>query len=225
MSVMQPLPGLSGIRFFEPLNAEQLAQVARQYRFKPVRLVKGETLASSDAPLEYVFFVLQGTLRAHIAGPGGSSITVALFGRQDVTNLVAALNRDDTARYGLSATRPSQVLAMPCRDFLAMMNTYPALSQSLVQDFSDFINRCFDAIQLSNYKLVRSKIAYHLIVEAKRHDTEAPYIGSVELLSQLLNVARPTLSKELNQLQREGLISVERTHIRLLRKHVLHEYT
>ncbi len=68
-----------------------------------------------------------------------------------------------------------------------------------------------------NQKTIKDKIMFYLISESKKRKTNKINISSKESLAKYLNIPRPSLSRELINLKRDGLIEYNR-HIIIFKK-------
>lgn len=68
-------------------------------------------------------------------------------------------------------------------------------------------------LKLANQKSIRDKILFYLVEYCKEHHTNSIPIKSKELLAKILNIPRPSLSRELLNLQAEGILEVFRKQI------------
>ena len=68
-------------------------------------------------------------------------------------------------------------------------------------------------LKLASQKSLRDKILFYLANYAKENNTKIISIKSKELLANILNVPRPSLSRELINLKKDGIIEFDRTKI------------
>ena len=68
-------------------------------------------------------------------------------------------------------------------------------------------------MKLASQKSLRDKILFYLANYAKENNTKIIPIKSKELLANILNVPRPSLSRELINLKKDGIIEFDRTKI------------
>ena len=71
-------------------------------------------------------------------------------------------------------------------------------------------------LKLLSHKSIEERILFYLDSEKKRLNTKKIPIKSKESLAQLLNIPRPSLSRELIKLKEKGIIEYNRYHIILL---------
>ena len=70
-------------------------------------------------------------------------------------------------------------------------------------------------VKILSQRSIREKILFYLVSESKRLNKKKIPIKSKESLSMLLNVPRPSLSRELINLKNEGIIEFDRYSITL----------
>ena len=70
-------------------------------------------------------------------------------------------------------------------------------------------------LRILSFKGIRTRFVYYLLENRKNENTSVLLHNQVEL-AEYLGVSRPALSKEINNLVKEGLISIEKKEVRLL---------
>lgn len=71
-------------------------------------------------------------------------------------------------------------------------------------------------VKLLSQKNLRDKVLFFLFEERKRQNTNLIKITSKENIASLLNIPRPSLSREISKLQNEGLIKSAKRTIEIL---------
>lgn len=79
-------------------------------------------------------------------------------------------------------------------------------------------------LTLLSYSGIVKKVAYYLLLQKKRLNTDRiPIPGSVTKWSLLMNVSRPSLHRELKSLENQGLILYKKNLIEILDPDALEE--
>ena len=173
--------------------------------------------------VEIICVLLKGELEVNIIDVAGNLVKVEeiiaprafatphLFGENNILPATFTVSKDSIL---LMATRTS---------VFKLISSVPQLLHSFLCVTGN-CNKCtVTRLRILSYKNLRSRFVYYLM----EHRTSAS-IALLEhnqvQLADYLGVTRPALSKEINKMIKEGLISVDKREVTLLNMQGLKEY-
>lgn len=110
-------------------------------------------------------------------------------------------------------------------DLIQYMNLHPDFSIHLIEKISNQAFELNNRVKLLTKKNIRSKIAYFLVNESNKHNSLTFNLNiSREKMATLLNVERPSLSRELIKFKNDGIIDFYRQTIKIIDKDKILEY-
>jgi len=84
---------------------------------------------------------------------------------------------------------------------------------------ADFAARLSRKLHFMSFRTIRQKIAMYLIEQSRKQESDTvELIKTKASLAEYFGVSRPSLERELTNMQQEGLIAAERRRITILRK-------
>lgn len=217
------LPLLCSTSLFNGLTPEELQTLLAQLGAVMRSYGKGEALVLAGEPNRRVGIVLSGELEAYRPGPQGARIPITRMEPGGVFGDVLS---------GSSLASPVTVMAsVPCEvllisyERLLLSDGSPAHQQTLrnlVRTISDKYFSLSRRIDLLVLKSLRAKVCAYLLSEAERAGSLTFSIPFSRIqLADYLNCDRSALSRELSQMQRDGLLDTYKSSFKLLEPEVL----
>ena len=196
---------------FRDLDEEVLARVAAIAL--PRALGPGETLFWQEDEADALYGVVSGLVRIWLHGPDGKELTLNLMEPGDFFGEIALL---DGLPRSASATgiSPSELVAIPRRDFLALLEREPRLARHLIELLCERLRGNTDRIRDAAFLDLGTRLAKTLEALATAHgrETEAGTLIEAKLsqgaLAQLLGVTREAVNKQLKAFERDGLVQL-----------------
>ena len=210
------LPLLQSISLFTGIPTDQLQVLLAQLGAVVRSYGKGEALVLAGEPNRRVGVVLTGTLEAYRPAPGGARIPITYMEPGGVFGDVLG---------GSSLASPVTVLAAAPYERLLLSDGSPAHQralQNLVRTISDKYFSLSRRIDLLVLKSLRAKVCAYLLSEAERAGSLTFSIPFSRIqLADYLNCDRSALSRELSQMQRDGLLDTYKSSFKLLEPETL----
>ena len=198
------LPLLCSTSLFNGLTPEELQTLLAQLGAVMRSYGKGEALVLAGEPNRRVGIVLSGELEAYRPGPQGARIPITHMEPGGVC----------------------EVLLIPYERLL-LSDGSPAHQQTLrnlVRTISDKYFSLSRRIDLLVLKSLRAKVCAYLLSEAERAGSLTFSIPFSRIqLADYLNCDRSALSRELSQMQRDGLLDTYKSSFKLLEPEVLRQ--
>ncbi len=175
-------------------------------------LARGETLFVTGTPVHTVYLVERGELRAVRTLADGSEAVMMRAGPGELFAIASLFM--PTYPCDAVAITATVVRALPRSDFEAALTAHPDFAAALVKTLAMGIKKQCGRVERLRLKRARDRVLHFLACESRD--------GSIELHMPLLAWANElglepeTLYRVLAELEREGRITRNRRHIRLL---------
>ena len=198
-----------------------------------IRLVwKGEILINEGDICNYVGVVSEGQLAMQKYTGSGEAFTIGLLGPGDVIGSDMVFGSDHVSPMTIEAVTNSKVIMLSNDLLMRMMQARQGVEMNFIQVLSDRIRSQNKRISLLSQKSLRQKIAYYLLdidgderhrkamggIPSKRSSgpVSIRLPASKEVVSRLLAMPRPSFSRELINMEKDGLIHVNGRNIQIL---------
>jgi len=200
---------LRKLPFFSALGEDELGEIAphvreRTFGRREVILLEGQ------AP-QAVYFIVRGQVRIYRLSPEGREQVLKRLGPGGIFNTVPLL---DGRPNPSSATAWTEVTVYVIeRDrFRQMLRRYPALAGAVLADFAAKLRHTTALIEDLSLRTVGARLAKLLLSQAAK-ETEIPRRMTQQEMAAQLGTVREMIGRALAELEREGLIRLERHRI------------
>ncbi|MDI7259505.1 MAG: Crp/Fnr family transcriptional regulator [Thermodesulfobacteriota bacterium] len=211
---------------FAGLKEEELKKI--RAIATPRRLSKKEVLFSEGEGARGFYSILSGRVKLYKISPDGKEQILHVVSAPD-TFAEAALFAEGSYPAFAEALTDSQLLFIPKRDFIQLIEKNPQLSINMIVSLSHYLRRFASLIEELSLKEVSSRIAKYLIDLSFRSSKEGKIPREVELdlsktqLASKLGTISETLSRTLAKMKAKRIIDVKKNKILILNHEALEE--
>jgi len=223
--VIKPCDALSKTSLFSGLDRATFHHYCSVTKVRSFS--RGEIVAAEGDICGSIGVVEQGQIAMQKYTSSGDFATIGLLGPGDFfgEDLIFGSNNDYT--FTLEAMTQSEVLFVSKETLRSLLDKSPVILNNFLQMLSDRVNEQNGRIALLSQKSLRHKISFYLL--ELRTEQHPGSVGSVtvqlpvskEVIAKLLAMPRPSFSRELIAMEKDGLLEVNGRNIRLVDVSVL----
>jgi len=183
---------------------------------------KGESILEPDTPVTHLLVVMSGSVKCTWFSLLGEELVANMFGAMQSRVALATLciAGGVTNSYYI-ATSQARVLHIPRENFLKALDAYPKFKDYMLVYVCQNSEQRLLHFFVTRYKKAKHRLCRHLLNMSYRHGETVTLEYSLSNMAHYLNLARPTLSKELHNLQNLGAIDLGREKITILKPEIL----
>jgi CRP-like cAMP-binding protein len=182
---------------------------------------KGEIIAAEGDVCTSIGVIEKGRIAMQKYTSGGDFATIALLQPGDFFGEDLIFGSSNMYTFTLEAMSVSEVLFVNKETLNALLDRSQVVKNNFLRILSDRVNSQNRRIALLSQKSIRHKIAFYLLDlrgekggGSNQGDTVHLPV-SKEVIAKLLAMPRPSFSRELMQMQKDGLLEVSGREIRL----------
>jgi len=169
--------------------------------------------------------IIDGEIEVQRELPSGKFLTITGFKKGDVFAESIIFSKRNEYPSSIVSITQSEILFISKTGLLKLMSVNEKLFENFARILSDRIHLLSDRVTTLSLDTTRKKIANLLLKEYKKTNSLniiLPY--SKEKMAKLLNVTRPSLSRELTNMKDEGLIDYYKNKFTILDLGALEDY-
>jgi CRP/FNR family transcriptional regulator len=195
------------------LDTLDRAARARLDGLTPADLPQGTALFHPGDAAKGFVIVLSGRIEVYLTGPTGREILLYAVepGGSCVQTTLGLLGGQDYTGEAVTA-RPSRVVLVPRDLFLGLMDTSPAFRGIVFGAFAARVQDMMHLLERVAFQRVESRLAQALLDRAEGDRVHATH----QELATLIGTAREVVSRRLEAMARQGLLTTERGEIGLV---------
>jgi CRP/FNR family cyclic AMP-dependent transcriptional regulator len=194
-----------------------------------VDYTRGYSLFIEGQPSQCVYIVLSGRVKLSVTSREGKNMIMRIAGEGDVLGLSAAMN-DSDYEVSAEAVEFCRIKVMRARDFIEFLRKYPEAAMEATQCVLREYKFMFkDVCRLGLPATVTGRLA-NLLLDWREKRVEEGYTDSrvvmtltQEEIAGMTGTSRETVSRVLQQFQRDKIISIKGVSLTVLQPEALEQ--
>ncbi len=207
VDVLQSSPLFSGMSYEEIKKSFEYLDKNYDGTYFTKRFFPNDYIAIEGYVCENLGIILDGEIEVQRELPSGKFLTITGFRKGDVFAESIIFSQKNEYPSSIVSTTQSEILFISRMGLIKLMSQNEKLFENFARILSDRIHLLSDRVTTLSLDTARKKIANLLLKEYKKTGSlniVLPY--SREKMAQIINVTRPSLSRELTNMKDEGLI-------------------
>lgn len=215
-------------QLFNGLNLEEIEKVVGCSNALIQKFEDNQMVFEKDDIIKNIGIVLDGEFNLVSQKFNGSRVIVTTLTFNDLFGEALIFSTAKTSPYDLISSGESKALFIPKDFFIDMCpnscNFHKKLIDNMLSILSDKIIMLNNKMKILNAETIKSKIAVYLLsIYKKTNKLSFEMPMKRQELSEFLNVTRPSLSRELSNMQDDNIIDVYRSSVKILDLERLYE--
>lgn len=185
-----------------------------QYKnYIKIKDVKSNTLLFSEGEkCNSLGIVLNGEIKISTLTPMHKEYIINFLNKGDIFGDVLLFSNDNTYLGDGIAVKDSKIVYISKKNLLMLLKNQTIL-ENYLKMLAEKTTSINSRLKLFSQNSIEDKIMFYLSNESKKINSNTIPITSKESLANILNIPRPSLSRELINLKNKGLITYNRKHI------------
>jgi CRP-like cAMP-binding protein len=177
-------------------------------QMEPYALQSGAHLGHPRSFTEFSYFIESGIVSLVAATKNGSSVEVALIGREGVAGIADALGNQPLP-YGLVVQLPGLAYRVPKAVIREHILSCSALHELLMDYSQRMMHQLAQSALCNRFHTSEQRLARWLLLTAERADTNR-FELTHDFVSQMVGAPRPVVSASASSLRDKGMIDYRR---------------
>jgi len=183
-----------------------------------LRYRKGELVLHAEDDSAFIFYLESGFIKVYSTNDRGEEYILMVYGPGELFPLLW-LPRKARRNVHYQTLAPSTVLRARTEDLEAALREDAALSFEMIELATEQHGVFIDRINNLQYKFARERLVYYLLYLARRFGNlvDGSYeIGlriSQQVLASNINLSRESVGREMDRLERKGMVYLRGGHI------------
>ena len=193
---------------FKGLSAEEVDGLFLPLKYQVKHFRSGEMLAQAGEEVDKAMLLLEGRLQGEMVDFAGNSLKIE---EMDPPQMVAAaflFGPASTFPVFLSAKSDGKILILPKKEFTTMLCLEPRVMVNYLNIVSGKAQFLTGKITFLSLKTIREKVAYYLMQRMRNGESSIVRIAASQTnLADLFGVTRPSLSRTILDLEKQGILT------------------
>lgn len=185
---------------------------------------KGETIFHLMESATRIGIILEGRVEAQKSFPNGSQVNVSVRLPGELIGPAAVFSKSRRYPCDIVALEPATIIMFRRDDLLYLMQKDLRILENLTTEIASATYMLQQRLELLSYNGIAQKAAFWLLMQSRQSGKDTIKIpDSVSKWAMLMNVSRPSLHRELKQLEVKNIISYSPPTITILDQDALQD--
>ncbi len=210
---------------FADMDDRQVYEILEGLQYRISSFAAGQIVASEGAPCSHLGIILTGEARVQRIYRSGRTLTMhrlrpgTVFGEV----IIFSEHREHPATIE-AADDETQIMFVAREEIAKLCYAHPTFLQNFLGMLSEKLLNLNRRVKLLSQPTIRSKVINYLLSEAERQESYDLHLQSSRReLARELGIPRPSLSREMGNMRREGLIEFRGQTVQLRDPRAMHE--
>lgn len=211
------LEQLASSLLFKSIEKSKIPKILKTIPYTVKSYKKDEVIAVEGEDCHSLGIILEGRVEIHKPFPSGKVVTINHFSPGNVFGEALVFSDQHLYPATVISSEPAKILYIQRQDIIRLMSYDERIIDNFMRVLSNRILMLSDRITNLSYDTLRKKIANALLFQYNKQKSKTiilPY--SRKKMAELLNIPRPSLSRELIKMQEEGIITFHRNKVEIL---------
>lgn len=220
----QYLSVLQECNIFKGMESEYIESIIKDKNYKIVNYDKGEIVAIEDNICEYVGIVISGSVEIQKIYESGRSLTIQRLLECSIFGEAIVFSSRNTYPVTIIASAESEIMFIENRSIIELCSSDKNFLENFMELLSEKVIMLNNKVKTISLCSIRQKIANFILEQVNMQKREKIKLSvNKKELAEYLGVQRPSLSRELINMQDDGIIESSKNEIRVLDMYTLKE--
>ncbi|MEN8116804.1 MAG: Crp/Fnr family transcriptional regulator [Bacteroidota bacterium] len=208
---------------FDGIPEDEAEKLLSIIHFQIKKFEADEIVVYAGQQVNNLLIVLSGSVKGEMIDYTGKTIKIEDIEAPKPLATAFLFGKENKFPVTVTANMKSQILVIPVVEFLKLLQLNTQFLKNYLNSISSRAQFLSQKLHFLSFKTIKEKVAHYLLqkVDDKFHSFEIK--NTQQQLADLFGVTRPSLARVLSEMQREGLIKIEKKTVTLLNKKGLNE--
>jgi CRP/FNR family transcriptional regulator, dissimilatory nitrate respiration regulator len=204
---------------FNGLNSNEIEQQFLNIPFQLKKYKKEELIAIAETEVKCLFILSQGSVRGEMTDDSGRTIKIEDIEAPNLLAPAFLFGNQNKFPVNIIANKESSIISVQKVDFIKLLQSNGLILTNFLNNISNRAQFLSGKLKFLSFQTIKGKLAHFFIQISKKAGTDV-FISpkSQNELAEMFGVARPSLSRAIREMDKEGLIKAEGKNIKILNK-------
>lgn len=208
---------LSQTPLFRGVSTQHIDEIFSSLPFTEREFAKEEVLAQQDELCNRLIILIKGRVRAEMTDVTGKMVKIEDLSAPSPLAILFLFGPNNRFPVTATADIASTALIIPKEAVLKMLQKHDVLLRNYLDISADFAQRLSQKLYFMSFRTIRQKICMFLLDLSQRQQSQTVMLPQTKSsLAGYFGVSRPSLERELSNMQTDGLIELAKKQITLL---------
>lgn len=208
---------------FRGLNESETEFLLGKIHFQIRNFSKNEVIVVAGEQVRNLYIILSGSVKGEMIDYSGKTIKIEDIEAPKPLAPAFLFGKENKFPVTVTANNNGKILIIPVSEFLKLLQLNSQLLQNYLNNISTRAQFLSQKLHFLSFKTIKEKVAHFLLNQAGTEFHSIELKNTQQQLADLFGVTRPSLARVFGEMQKEGLIKIEKKTVTLLDKNQLNE--
>lgn len=215
------IKNLPNCNLFSSLKEDDIADILQKISIGETHFRKGDMIAMQDEPCNRLIILTSGSVKTEMADPSGKVVKVEDISAPSPLAILFLFGENNKFPVQVTAEEDLTALVIPKKAVLKMLQLNEQILLNYLNISTIYASKLTKKLHFISFRTIRQKIALYLLDLMQGDSTTVELDKTQHSLAEFFGVSRPSLAREMYNMQDDGLIEVNRKQIKILDKNRL----
>lgn len=209
---------------FKELSTAEIDSLLKETRYNINKYKKDETIVIEESKCTSLGIILVGNVEVQKIFPSGKIITLNRFKSGNIFGEALVFSGNNVYPSTIVSIDNTEIMFVQKHDIIRLCKKSDIFLNNFMTVLSDRILMLSKKIRNLSYETIRKKLSIFLLEEYRKQKNiflTFPY--SRKKMAEILDVPRPSLSRELIKMREDGIIDFDKNVIKVVNVELLEE--
>lgn len=214
---MKHIDQLSKCNLFASMNEAEIETALNVSGVKEEDFKRGELIALQDEPCNRLIILTKGSVKAEMSDPSGKMVKIEDIHAPSPIAILFLFGPQNRFPVQVTAREDVSAMVIPKQSILQMLQTNKQLLSNYLDISAIYASTLRGKLHLMSFRTIRQKLAIYFLNLSKQKGSNSILLDRTQKsLAEYFGVSRPSLSRELANMQDDGLITIDKKTIEIL---------
>lgn len=208
---------------FQGIPENEIKELLGKIHYQVKKFKNGEIVAIAGETVKNLYVLLSGSVKGEMIDYSGKTIKIEDVEAPKPLATAFLFGKENKFPVTVTAHVDLKILAIPVSEFLKILQLNTQVLKNYLNSISTRTQFLSQKLHFLSFKTIREKVAHFLLTQAGEEFHSVELKNTQQQLADLFGVTRPSLARVFGDMQKEGLIKMERKTVTLLKKEHLNE--
>ena len=196
---------------FKELNSEDLSNFLNMSNYTTKKYPKGNMVVIEDSKCEELGILLEGLLEVQTHYPSGKLLTLARLKPAEIFGEAVLFSKMNKFPVTIGAIKDSKIMFIKKENLISYLINCHKFMENFLELLSNKLLILNKKVKMLSLESIRKKIGNFLMEEYKKQGSNIIKVSfSRKEMAEHMGIQRPSLSRELIKMRKEGIIEFDK---------------
>ena len=209
---------------FKGFSSIEVKQLFTNELYQVIEFKKGDLIASRDETCNKLMILIKGTVKGEMLNYSGKTIKIEDISAPKPLAIAFLFGGNNKFPVDIIANDYVKIIVLPKETVIKFIQKSELFLRNYLNVISNRTQFLSQKLYFLSYKTIKEKLVNYILELSGKEKKVIELPKSHQEIAELFGVTRPSLSRGLAELEKDGIIAVNRKEIKILNQQKLSGY-